>query len=219
MNVYSWPSFPVSAFEMRVLPNQRTFVGPYTPTVQVLDMLGERWQITMTLAPTVHDDITGAALEAFFDRLKGQANAVSLWHVRRPRPQGTLAGAVTATWTPGTWTPGTWVAGAPIVADDIAQLANTGTILTLPGRTLKAGDQFSMGGQLVRQMVNTVADGTGRMPIEFQPRARNVIPRATSIGWDTPTANFILKPGTPNVPTVWTPDMIEGATIEFIEVF
>jgi hypothetical protein len=84
MTVYAWPGFPVSQFSMSIAPNVRTFTGPYTPTVQVLDLLGERWQITMTLAPTVNDELTGAALEAFFDRLKAQSNAFTLWHLKRP---------------------------------------------------------------------------------------------------------------------------------------
>lgn len=227
MTTYAWPGFPVSSFEMRIMPNVRTFVGPYTPTVQVLDLLGERWQIGLTLSPTVRDTATAAALEAFFDRLKAQANAITLWHVKRPRPLGTLTSGspLTWTWTSGalswTWTGGamTWTSGDPYILADIAQLANTATIVTLPGRTLKAGDQIGLAGQLVRIMADAVADGSGNMPIEFQPRARALIPRGTLVAWDTPTANFILKPGTLNVPTVWTPDTVEGATIELIEVF
>lgn len=42
MTTYAWPGWKVNRFEMRVLPNLRTFTGPYTPTVQVIDLLGER---------------------------------------------------------------------------------------------------------------------------------------------------------------------------------
>jgi hypothetical protein len=225
---YRWPGFGVVQFEMRILPNLRVFTGPYTPTTQVLDLLGERWQVTLTLAPTV-DPIEGAAREAFFDRLKGSANLITLWHVKRPLPQGTLggsaaavwhtSGSLTANWTTASAQAATWFAGAPIVHADIAQLASTGTIRTLAGRTLRAGDQFSIGGQLVRQMVDTVANGSGLMPIEFQPRARQGIPAGSAVLFDTPTANFMLKPGTPNVPTQWTPGVVEGASIDLIEVF
>jgi hypothetical protein len=68
-------------------------------------------------------------------------------------------------------------------------------------------------------MANATADGSGRLTIEFQPRARTSIPAGTAVVFDTPTANFILKPGTLNVPTVWTPDTIEGASFELIEVY
>lgn len=228
MTTYAWP-FPVSRFEMRILPNTRMFTGPYTPTTQVLDLLGERWMISLEIPPT--DDVlqTVAAREAFFDRLKGPANWISMGHQVITTPIGTLDGgqaatwknasAVTAQWKNASAVNATWNAGQPIVSADIAQLASTGTLRTIPGRTYKAGSMFSMGGQLVRLMADTVADGSGNMPIEFQPRARQFIANGTVIVYITPTANFILKPGTPNVPTSWTPGMADGATIELIEVF
>lgn len=209
------------------MQNLRTFVGPYTPTVQVIDLLGERWRARITLAPTVRDDVTGAALEAFFDRLKGQANSITLFHLRRRSPLGTLGptSPLTWTWTSGaltwTWTGGalTWSSGDPILADDVAQLASSCVIETLPGRTLLAGDMFSMGGELKRAMATATANGSGLMTVEFQPRARNLIPAGTAIVTSAPTANFMLKPGTLNVPTVWAPDAIDGASFDLIETY
>jgi hypothetical protein len=228
MAIYAWP-FPVCRFEMRILPNTRIFTGPYTPTTQVLDLLGERWMISLEIPPT--DDVlqTVAAREAFFDRLKGSANWISMGHQVITAPLGTLdsgtaatwknASAVTAVWKNASAVTATWNAGQPVLAADIAQLANTGTLRTISGRTYKAGSMFSIGGQLVRLMADTVADGSGSMPIEFQPRARQFIAAGTAIVYSAPTATFILKPGTPNVPTSWTPGMADGATIELIEVF
>jgi hypothetical protein len=127
--------------------------------------------------------------------------------------------AATATWKNNAAATATWMAGSPVIAAAIAQLANTATIRTIAGRTLLAGDWIGFGGQLVQIMVTTVADGSGNMPIEFQPRARNAIAAGTPVLWNAPTANFILKPGTPNVPTSWTPGMVDGATIELIEIY
>ena len=227
MTAYVWP-FKVNRFEMRILPNVRVFTGPYTPNVQTLDLLGERLMISMDMPPTT-DPIEGAAREAFFNRLKASANTITIGHQKLTVPQGTLRGAVTATWknnvgATATWknnaaATATWLAGNPVIAAPIAQLANTGAIRTLPGRTLVAGDWVGFGGQLVQIMSNTVADGSGVMPIEFQPRARTAIAAGTQVLWSAPTANFILKPGTPNVPTSWTPGMVDGATIELIETF
>lgn len=220
MTVYRWPDFPVAAFELSILPNQRIFVGPYTPTVQVLDLLGERWQARITLAPTPTSDVTTASsLEAFFDRLQGQANAIQLWHLKRRSPLGTLGTMAAAGWTPGTWTPGTWQVGSAEVAADIAQLASTGQLRTVAGRTVVAGDLIGLGGQLVRVMANATANGSGLMTVEFQPRARTLIPAGTPIVTSMPTANFILKPGTTSVPTVWSPDAVQGASFDLIEVF
>ena len=226
---YAWPStFLCNRFEMRILPNVRVFTGPYTPTTQTLDLLGERLMISMDLPPTT-DPILGAAREAFFNRLKASSNLISIGHQKLKAPQGTMRGAVAATWKNSSaatamWknssaATATWMAGNPVVAFDIPQLANTGYIWTLPGATLLAGDWIGLGGQLVQIMANATADGTGLMAIEFQGRARTLIPAGTQILWSAPTSNFILKPGTPNVPTSWTPGMVDGATIELIEVF
>jgi hypothetical protein len=83
-------------FEMRIMPNTRVFVGPYTPTTQVIDLLGERWAISMDLPPRRSPQI-GAALEAFFDRLKGPANQIAMWNLRFPAPNGTLRSSDSAT--------------------------------------------------------------------------------------------------------------------------
>jgi hypothetical protein len=225
---YAW-TFPVNRFEMRILPNTRVFTGPYTPTTQTLDLLGERWMISLDMPPT-NDKIEAARREAFFDRLKASANLITIGHQVNSQPLGTFgAGTVTAQWknssaANATWknasaVTANWQAGQPVLAADIAQLANTGTIRTIPGRTYLAGSLFSMAGQLVRLMADALADGSGNMAIEFQPRARQFIPSGTLPVYSNATANFILKPGTPNVPTSWTPGAIDGATIEMIEVF
>lgn len=228
MATFAWP-FVVSRFEMRILPNTRLFTSPYAPTTQVLDLLGERWTISLEVPPTT-DSTEAARREAFFDRLKGPANWISIGHQKITQPLGTLGGAAvaatwknasaaTAIWKNSAAATATWMAGTPVLAADIGQLANTGTIRTIPGRTYLAGSMFSMAGQLVRLMADTVADGSGNMPIEFQPRARQLIPSGTVIAYSAPTATFILKPGALNVPTSWSPGMIDGATLELIEVF
>lgn len=227
MTTYAWP-FAVDRFEMRILPNTRIFTGPYTPATQVLDLLGERWAISLGIPPT-NDSTEAARREAFFDRLKGPANWVSMGHQKITQPLGTFGAGVTATWKNSsnatvTWQTSslatvTWIAGNPVTVGDIAQLANTAVVRQIPGRTLLAGSLLGLAGQLVRIMADTVSDGSGNMPIEFQPRARQFIPNGTAVVYSQPTATFILKPGTPNVPTSWTPGMIDGASIELIEVF
>jgi hypothetical protein len=224
---YVWPGFPVNRFEMKLMPNTRIFTAPYAPTTQVLDLFGERWSIIMTLTPTVMDEVTGAALEAFWDRLKAQANRIVIGHQKRKLPLGTLRGTAPATWhtaaaVPAAWhtasaAPASWSAGRPRTAFAVAQFTNTLTIRTLPGITLLAGDNLGIAGQLIRCMANATADGSGLMVIEFQPRLRQAVPAGTVVVYDSPTAKFILKPGTSNVPTSWTPGVVDGASVEFIE--
>jgi hypothetical protein len=99
MTTLSWPAtWLPTAFEMRVVPNTRTFASPYSGSTQVLDLGGERWAATFTLPP-VNNRADGAAREAFFDRLAGGVDDVALWHFRHAAPMGTLAAAPVA-WAP-----------------------------------------------------------------------------------------------------------------------
>lgn len=226
MTVYAWPSAWVpSAFELRILPNTRTFVGAYTPVVQVIDLLGERWQGRLDLQPTTSLTEAGAR-EAFADRLKGQANQFSIWNFRRPVPLGTIGATVTVAWTDAgavSWTDGsgggvTWIDGAPVTAAAIAQGANTTTLQVRPGATVLAGDMLGLpNGQAVRCMADATADGGGALAVEFQPRARSAMSAYGAINLTRPTFNVMLKAGD-GIPTTYRPGYAEGWSIEFVEV-
>ena len=86
------------------------------------------------------------------------------------------------------------------------------------GSTLLPGDMLGIGGQLVRIMVATVADGSGHMPIEFQPRVRPTAgwSAGSAVTWAQPTANFMLKAN--DVVTTWEPGMSQGTSVELVEV-
>jgi hypothetical protein len=226
VTVYAWPGWGVNAFELRVLPNLRTFVGPYTPTTQVIDLLGERWVARIDLAPTT-DPIQIAAWEAFFDRLKGQLNQTSFGHLKVTVPQGTIRGGtaatvvnasiVTVSVVNASLAAVTVMAGVPAIRGAVAQLANTATVCSLAGKTVRAGDPLGINGQLVRVMADATADASGNLAIEFQPRARAIWPYGTPVVWSAPTANFMLKTSD-GVPTTWVPGMADGPSIEFVEV-
>lgn len=196
MTVYAWPNWQVERFEMRVQPNVRVFNGAYTPVTQVVDLLGEVFVASIDLAP--HTDLLiGAAREAFFDRLKGPTHQIALWNLRRPAPQGTMR-------------------GSPVLASSVAQLANTATITTTAGATLKAGDHIGISGQLVRVMADATANGSGALAIEFMPRARLAWSSGAAVTWNKPTANFMLK--SDSVPVTYRPGMFDGSSFDLIEV-
>ncbi len=196
MTAYAWPGWRVSSFELRIQPNTRTFVGPYTPNVQVLDFMGERWVCKMSVVPST-DPLVGAAMEAFFDRLKGPANQIVLGHQKFSAPQGTMR-------------------GTPVLTASVAQLANTATLTTTAGATLRAGDMLGINGQLVRVMADATADGAGHMMIEFQPRARVAWTIGAVVTWNAPTANFMMKAD--SAPITWVPGYSDAITVELIEV-
>ena len=197
MTTYAWPGWNVTRFEWHLMSNTRVFTGPYTPTVQTTDLLGERWGVRIDIAPTI-SSIEGAAREAFSNRLKGPVNRIALYHLRRPVPQGTMR-------------------GAPVLTSAVAQLANTASITTTAGATLLAGDMIGFGGQVVMLMADAVADGTGLMSIEFQPRARVAIAANAAVAWNQPAATFLLK--TDGVVTAWVPGLAEGTSFDLIESY
>lgn len=199
MTTYAWPTtFIPSRFEMRILPNTKVFVGPYTPTVQVLDYGGERWTCSLDL-PLGADPVRGAAQEAFFDRLKGPAHIVSVWNLRRPVPNGTLR------------------SGTPTLVGSVAQLANTLTLQCEAGQTLLAGDHIGLpNGQNVRVMADAVANGTGQMVVEFQPRARTAMAGGGAIVLVKPLVNMMLKGD--GVPLSWgSGGMFDESSLELVE--
>lgn len=228
MTVYAWPGWGASRFELRIIPNLRTFAGPYTPTTQVLDLLGERWAARIDLPPT-NNPIEAAAREAFFDRLKGMAHQIALWHLKLTAPQGTLSsnpgtvsvingsGAAVSVVNGSGAAVSVITGGAPVLDAAVAQLANTATIRTLAGRTVRAGDMLGLAGQLVRVMADATANSIGQLNVEFQPRARTAWPAGSTVVWSRPTANFMLK-AADGVSTAWVPGFAQGASFELIEV-
>lgn len=202
---YTWPSaapFQPSRFQMRVASTNRAFSSPYSQQVQVVDLMADFWKVVLTLPGDVaSNEVYGGQLEAFFDRLKGQANRIVLWNLQRPAPLGTMR-------------------GSPTLSLSAAQFANTLTIQTTAGATLRAGDMVGAGGQLFRVMADATANGSGVLVAEVAPRVRSVtgIAAGTAVTWSAPTAPFRLN-NSDGVGVDWTPDQFVAPTIELREDF
>lgn len=226
MTTFVWPNWCVNRFEMRLQPNVLTFIGPYTPSVQTLDLNGERWRMSFD---TVLGNTRAAAgeREAFWDRLLGPVHRVAMWNLARPIPIGTLRGGQTipvvngalapVTVVNASLQPVTVVGGFPALSAAAASGANTITMFGPPGRTLLPGDMLGIGQQLVRVVAPVVFSGAGTAVVEFLPRLRAAAPIGTAVVWDKPTATFMLM--SDGVPTVHRPAMFEGASVEMIETF
>jgi len=228
MAVYTWPAAvrPLS-FQARVQSNTRVFTAPYTPATQVLDLLGEVWYFSMELRDHT-DMVEGAQLEALFDRLAGGVNLVELPMLHRELPHGTLRDAAESVnvvngslaavaVVNGSLAAVSVVSGSPTLESSIAQQAGTATLITRPGKTLRAGDHIRLAsGQVSRQLVDTVADANGRMPLEFRPRARQAIAGATAvIVQDTRVKYRLLSDA---IPVVFRSGRYDGPPIEGVEV-
>lgn len=226
---YAWPStraWEPNSFEMRILPNAFTFTSPYSKSTQTVDFLGERWQVKLEM-PASRDKVQGAAFEAFFDRLRGPVNLISMWNLQRPLPQGTLRdGTGNAQWKTATSTNATWQTSAPAAATwtygnpvmyAAAQLDGTITISRNPGTTVLAGDHVGAGLQLFRAMADATADSAGKLVVEVLPRVRTALPNSTAVVCTRPTANFMLK--AEGVPVSWHPGRFDGPSLELIEAY
>ncbi len=73
MATYNWPGWCVNRFEMRVLYNTRVFTGPYTPSAQVLDLLGERWLVSFDTTPGVNQEAAGQLARLLLRRSRHHA--------------------------------------------------------------------------------------------------------------------------------------------------
>ncbi|MBX3605374.1 MAG: hypothetical protein KF788_08885 [Piscinibacter sp.] len=211
MDLFDLPTTLVSRFEMRVMPNTRLLRSAFNPAAgQTLDLLGDYWVCSFVIPSHITPEL-GPRLEALFDRLNGTERGLRVWNLKRPFPRGTLrddAGAVSVvnaslagvSVVNASAAAVSVVGGTPTLRHPIAQFARTGTVLCRPGRTLLAGDHFGLAnGQCVRQLVDTVADGNGEMPVEFAPAARSDVAAATAITVTKPSVGFRLKGPVPVV--------------------
>lgn len=230
MTTYAWPdAWGANRFEMWVEPNQRVFASAFNPaSQQVMDLGGDYWAATLSIPAGVLA-AKGAQIEAFLARLRGSQNFVSLYHLKRPLPRGTMRGGTTATWTTtvpstATWTTvsaavATWTAGAPYLKTAIAQFATSCTLNMLPGYTLEPGDLFGFAnGQTVMYVGSTtlVADANGDMVVEFAPSARSALAAFTPITYDRPAVAFRLRDGK-QPPVTWVPGRFEPLTLDLVE--
>lgn len=228
MTTFTWPpAVRPQSFQARVQSNTRVFTSPYAPTTQVLDLLGEVWYFSMDLRDHT-DMVEGALLEALFDRLAGGANLVEIPMLHRELPQGTLRDAAETVTVVngslaavnvvnGSGAAVTVVSGTPTLESSLGQRVGTGTLITRPGRTLKAGDHLRFAnGQVSRQLVDTVADANGRMPLEFRPRTRQALAGATQITVENPKVTYRIT--SENVPMVFRNGRYDGPTLEGVEV-
>lgn len=140
------------AAQMRV--NQRAHASPFGGSEQVVDMLNDRWAVTMDLPPCTQDD--ASQREAFFNALRGQVNHTELYHFGRPTPRGTLA-------------------SSQGLIFDAPQGAASVTIATTAGATLLAGDMLGVDGLLLQCAADCVADSSGVLVVPLVNRLRRAV--------------------------------------------
>lgn len=171
--------------------SQRVNASPFGGAEQAIDLLNDRWMMSCELPPCTQEN--AAALEAFIGAMRGQVNAVNLWHFGRPTVRGTIAGTKTLS------------ASAAQGASSISITA-TGTVL--------AGDMLGVGGLLLMAAADATSSA-GVITVTLTNRLRTALSSGASVTTTKPTATFRLL-ATSGVQFV--PGYAAGASFDFGEV-
>jgi len=197
VSAYAWPTdLQPSGCSLFLEPNVREFINPWTGAYDVVDLMGERWHMTVTLP--VRRRSQAGAIEAYFNRLRGVHTATA-WYFSRPAPIGTMR-------------------GTPILSAQAAQGVQS---LSVSGAgaygTVKAGDMLGLAGQWLQVAADATASAGGAITILTANRVRATVSSSTAVVWDKPTATFRLA--SPRVPVAHLPGYSDSLDVELIETW
>lgn len=175
MTTYAYPDtqpFKPQSFTAGVRASVLVSTSPLNGAVQTVELLGDRWLFSLEYSP--HTLADQSALEAFWFRVRGQVNRVSMWHFGRPIPRGTMR-------------------GSPSLGSTAGRGSTTLSINTSDTATMLAGDMLGVGSQLVQVAQDTQANGAGVMTLPITSPLRAQVASGTTLVWDHPTAIFMLS--------------------------
>lgn len=172
MTTYAFPSVVPNTTTVELVANTATFISPITGAVQSIDRGGEHWRIALQFQSLTGDN--RATMQAFLAKLNGQQHRFTLQnHAENQR--GSFG-------------------GTPLVAG----AAQTGTTLNIDGCSLsvtnwiRAGDWFSVNGELKMAVADANSDGAGLATLTFVPRLRAAPPNNDPITTSSGTGTFLL---------------------------
>jgi hypothetical protein len=195
MTNFALPEFfeDPASFSMVLASSQAAFASPFGGSEQVIDRGNDRWNASVSLVNRSHAD--AARLEAFVAGMRGSTNTVSMYHLQRPEPTGTMRGE------PKT--------------NGVLVRASAVPIFTTPGATLRAGDLFGAGGLLFMVQDDCVADGAGNLLVPVVNRVRRALSPLTPVIWDRPSVPFRILGKPPAVQYI--PGYSPEVTFDLIE--
>jgi hypothetical protein len=195
MTTITWPAGVVpDTFALRLSATQRVHASPFGGSEQVVDLLNDRWMISMSLPKRTRAQ--AAAIEAFINAMRGMTNTVNLYHFGRKTPRGTMVGSPTC--------------NAASQGAASVTLASAGA-----GATLLAGDMIGVSGQLLQVAADATANGSGVITVTLVNRLRAAITGGSAVTWDRPTVPFRLV-SSPAV--LHVPGYAESVSLDFAEV-
>lgn len=177
MSTITWPTLTRTAprvMQFGLRSPTQVFESPLSGAVQTAEIpYSSRWTIRWTLEGL--DEADAALVQAFLVQLRGRANRAALYHFGRPQPRGTIN-------TSGVTLNASASQGATSVA-----LTGCGA-----GKTVEAGDLFSVAGELKMATATATANGSGVISaLSFEPPARAAWSSGAAVTLDKPTALFI----------------------------
>lgn len=189
------PTFAPERFSIELRANVLVSVSPLTGSLTTLQIPGSRWLFALQMPMGSAD--WQAEREAFLSKLEGQANRVTMWHMGRPVPRGTMR-------------------GSPVLSSTATAGATTLSITTTAGATLKAGDMIGVGSQLHQVVDDATAVGTA-LTVNVRPARRSQANTGTAVVWERPTA--LCVPTNPGVAVTYQSMKGGGYLLELMEAW
>lgn len=165
---YTWPTgLSPATFEIGLRANVQIASSAFNGAVQTSEVPGDRWVATLSLAPSPPDTDAQPDIEAFFAKLRAQANRIVMGHLGKSS-RGTLSGTITT---------GSAVLGATSITISGTGAPAAADMVVL---TTAAGSQFVM--------VTAFSGGT----MTFSPPLRAAVSNGSTLNYATPTTKWIV---------------------------
>lgn len=167
--------FVPAEFSMRLQRNLTQRANPLTRRRKTIEHAGALWIVTLTYSPHSWADM--AQLEAWWNAATDADIVLSMWHMARPLPRGTLQANTTT-------------------SASAAEGASAININATTGLTLLAGDMLSVvttaGVQLVQVVANITSSAGVMTGVSFVPPLVAAVNSGAAVVVDKPTSLFRL---------------------------
>lgn len=174
MTAYSIPSsIKIRSNNFGLRFNTRAFTSPFNQATQTLELTGARWAATYTTPMLTRAQ--RAELQAFLIKLRGRANTFYAYDPDGKTPRGVMS-------------------GTPLVKG----AGQTGNSLNIDGCTNsitgwgKAGDYFTVNGELKMLTADCNTNGSGETTLVFEPSLRSAPADNAVITVSTATCEMML---------------------------
>ena len=175
MTTYTYPStsqFRPQGFDIGLRSSVIVSTSSLNGSTQTVEISGPRWVCSLHYGSQSLGD--RAAVEGFWSAVRGQVNRVSLWHLSRPAPRGTMR-------------------GSPVLTSAVAVGDTSIAITTTAYATLLSGDMIGVGAQILQVTADATATAGGALTVSVSPPARSIVSGASSVVWDKPSAVFLMS--------------------------